>query len=49
MTDKQSTLLTLYARFYEIQNAIDRTTDQQALKVLEGQKKELSLKIDSLN
>lgn len=31
-----------YARFYEIQKAIDRTTDEEALKILNAQKKEIS-------
>ena len=47
MTDKQATRYELLARFYEIQKAIDRTTDKQALEILEAQKKELSDRLDT--
>lgn len=31
-----------YARYYEVQKALDNTTDPEARKILEAQKKEIS-------
>lgn len=47
MTDKQAERLELLARFYEIQKAIDSTTDNETLVILKAQKKELSDRIDT--
>lgn len=45
MTDQQAERYELLARFFEIQTAIDKVIDPDALKVLEAQKKELSKRL----
>lgn len=47
MTDKQATRFELLARFYEIQKAIDQTTDTASRTILETQKKELIQRLES--
>lgn len=47
MTDKQATRFELLARFYEIQRAIDRTTNTESKETLEAQKKELIERLDT--
>ena len=47
MTNEQSERYELFARFYEIQTALDRITDPASRTILEEQKKEITEKLKS--